>query len=409
MTTTPIHTIATGRVRSLFADDIKRAAPDLREAIASRRVLVIGGAGSIGSNTVFELARCRPAALHIVDQHENGLAELVRQLRSRPLEWHADDFQTLPLDYGSSSMRLFLASQPAYDFVLNFAALKHVRTEKDPFSTLQMFETNLYKQSLLMEWLAETGFKGRFFTVSTDKAANPSSMMGASKRSMEHVLFNSSRAGDLGGIRSSARFANVAFSNGSLLQGFENRLARGEPIAAPRDTKRYFVSLSESGELCAIAGVLGPENGIVIPRLEPKSHLVYLHDVATRFLQHHGYEAAFYEDEAEACSSVSRERERGHWPLLLTALDTAGEKPYEEFSTSSEKIFEFGYDGLRAVQYLAAPREAIDAMLAEVHQIIQSVGAVTLTKEQLKQIIAMVEPAFLHTHRDSSSNLDQRL
>lgn len=405
----PLHSVATGRTESLFNADMERATPALREAIAGKRVLAVGGAGSIGSSTIREIARLRPKVLHVVDHSENELAELVRQLRARPTEWAAEDFQTLPLDYGSPAMRLFLQSQPAYDLVLNFAALKHVRTEKDPFSTLQMFETNLHKQALFMGWLAETGFSGRFFTVSTDKAANPASMMGATKRAMEHVLFNSSRAGALGGVRSSARFANVAFSNGSLLQSFENRLTRGEPIASPRDTRRYFVSLAEAGQICAIAGVLGPSDGIVVPRLDPQAHLVLLEDVAVRFLRYNGYEPAIYQDELAACAAVAAERNRGRWPLLLTALDTAGEKSYEEFLTDQEEAFEFGFEALHAVRYLATPRPAIDAMLADIGNLLADGSAAGLTKDRLKQIIAHVEPSFLRTHRESVSHLDQRL
>ncbi|MFN7092510.1 MAG: polysaccharide biosynthesis protein [Allorhizobium sp.] len=371
--------------------------------------MAIGGAGSIGASTVLQIAMRHPDTLHVVDHNENGLAELVRQLRSQPDIWSARDFQTMPLDYGSAAMRHLLGSQKPYDLVLNFAALKHVRSEKDPFSTLQMFETNLLKQERFMKWLAQTGFAGRFFTVSTDKAANPSSMMGASKRAMEHVLFNSEVAAALSGIKTSARFANVAFSNGSLLQGFENRLARLEPLAAPRDTRRYFVSLRESGELCVLAAALAPDRTIVIPRLDPERHLVPLQTIAEGFLRHHGYEPALYVDEREACAAATREKENGRWPLLLTALDTSGEKPYEEFTTEHERVREFGLPNLQAVDYLAADRNAIEAMLRETEALMGDTTVLGLSKERLKAVIAMVEPGFLTTHKDAVANLDQRL
>jgi FlaA1/EpsC-like NDP-sugar epimerase len=405
----PLHQIATGRAGSLFEADIAQSEDALRAAISGKRVLAIGGAGSIGSSTVLQIAMRRPDTLHVVDQNENGLAELVRQLRSQPDIWSARDFQTLPLDYGSAAMRHLLVSQPAYDLVLNFAALKHVRSEKDPFSTLQMFETNLLKQERFMGWLAGTGFAGRFFTVSTDKAANPSSMMGASKRAMEHVLFNSAVAAALPGIKTSARFANVAFSNGSLLQGFENRLARVEPLAAPRDTRRYFVSLRESGELCVLAAALAPDRTIVIPRLDPEKHLVPLQTIAEDFLRHHGFEPAHYDDEREACAAARKDAENGRWPLLLTALDTSGEKPYEEFMTQHERAREIGLSNLHAVDYLAAERQAIEAMLRETEALLGDASAGGLSKDRLKAVIAMVEPGFLATHKDAAANLDQRL
>ncbi len=410
MSDSPLHEIATGRAKSLFDDDMASVEETLRKAITGKRVLAIGGAGSIGSSTIFQIVVRHPEAIHVIDQNENGLAELVRQLRSRPQSWSAHDFRSLPLDYGSGTMRHFLSSQQPYDLVLNFAALKHVRSEKDPFSTLQIFETNLVKQARLMSWLAATGFEGRFFTVSTDKAANPSSMMGATKRVMEHVLFNSSVAAALGGYKSSARFANVAFSNGSLLQAFENRLARGEPLATPRDTRRYFVSLPESGQICAIAATFAPSGTIVIPKLDPQQHLVLLQDIAERFLHRNGLKPAFYQDEREACESVEKERRNGRWPLLTTALDTAGEKPYEEFMTDREEAIELGLPNLRAVRYLSADRTVIDNALEEVKAILSAETQASLFgKDRLKKIIGLVEPGFLDSHRDSAANLDQRL
>jgi FlaA1/EpsC-like NDP-sugar epimerase len=406
--TTATDSIATGRTTSLFAADLLGREQALRATLRGKRVLAIGGAGSIGSSTVSRLADLQPEALHVVDQNENDLAELVRQLRSRPEPTEVADFRTLPLDFGSAGFRFFLADQKPYDFVLNFAALKHVRTEKDPYSTLQMFETNLLKQARLMAALAKSGFEGRFFTVSTDKAANPSSMMGASKRAMEHVMFNSGTARQLKGIKTSARFANVAFSNGSLLQSFERRLARGEPLAAPAQTRRYFVSIKEAGEICTLASLWAPDQGIVVPRLDPEEHLVDMQDIAERFLRHHGYEPALYEDEEEACGSVALERNRKRWPLLVTRLDTAGEKPYEEFVAKGEQVVDIGLSSLQAVKYLPAPSEAIDEMLAELESIIDA-DHVEITKDRLKLLLAKVEPAFLTSHRDSQLNLDQRV
>lgn len=404
-----LQKLATGRDISLFAKDVADQSDRLNAAICGKRILMIGAAGSIGSHTLMQIAGFGPAALHVVDHNENGLAELVRQMRSQPDRWTLNDFQTLPIDYGSAAMGHFMKSQPGYDAVLNFAALKHVRSEKDPFSTLQMFETNLTKQARLIGWLKETGFKGRLFTVSTDKAANPASMMGASKRVMEHVLFHSAGAQALGCEKTSARFANVAFSNGSLPQAFQFRLERGEPLAVPADTRRYFVSLEESGEICILAAFLAPDQTIAIPRLNPDDHLIPMQDVAEEFLRHHGYEPALYDDEVLACRSVEPERQQGRWPLLVTPLNTAGEKPYEEFSTDEETIIEFGLESLKAVVYLPAQTKRIEEALSQLQLILDGTANAPLDKDRLKAIIAHVEPGFLQTHRDSDLNLDERL
>jgi FlaA1/EpsC-like NDP-sugar epimerase len=411
MTAIPLHTVATGRLERMFDADIAAVEDKLRQAVEGKRILVIGGAGSIGSSSIVQLIRYRPRAIHVIDQNENGLAELVRQLRARPADLLVDDLRTLPLDYGSSATRHFLRSQQAYDCVLNFAALKHVRSEKDPFSTLQMFETNLLKQARLMQWLADMDFTGRLFTVSTDKAANPSSMMGATKRVMEHVLFDSAISHALKGPKTSARFANVAFSNGSLLQGFEHRLARKEPLAVPLDTKRYFVSLAEAGQICAIASMVVPSMSIIIPKLNPEDHLVPLQGVAERFLKLHGFSPAYYDDELEACSNVERDCASKQWPLLLTPLDTAGEKPYEEFMTDDEQAFEVGLPNLRAVRYAPAPAGSVDQVIARVAELLgdENGSDAIVTKQHLKDVIALAEPRFLETHRDSLANLDQRL
>jgi FlaA1/EpsC-like NDP-sugar epimerase len=402
--------IATGRTRSLFDSDIEQCGAAITEVVRGRRVLAIGAAGSIGSNTVLTLLRHGPQAMHLIDQNENGLAELIRMVRARPDLYACGDIKALPLDFGSRALRLFLRSEPTYDLVLNFAAIKHVRSEKDPFSTLQMLDTNIVKQARLIEWLAQSNFKGRFFTVSTDKAANPSSMMGATKRVMEHVMFNSAAAHKLAAVKTAARFANVAFSNGSLLEGFMSRLARGEPLAAPRDTRRYFVSLRESGQICAIAACHPPSGSIIIPKLDPRDHLVLLEDVAERFLAAHGYEAVRYDDEAAACADVARLRGEKRWPLLLTPLDTSGEKPYEEFMTEHEEVFEIGLPNLKAVRYLPADGDLIDRLVDRARDLTGGGDdSATVDKDEIKRLIGSVEPAFLRTHRDSLNNLDQRL
>jgi FlaA1/EpsC-like NDP-sugar epimerase len=228
---------------------------------------------------------------------------------------------------------------------------------------------------------------------------------------MEHVLFNSSASLQMGGTRTSARFANVAFSNGSLLQGFEHRLLRGEAMAVPRDTRRYFVSLRESGQLCSIASILAPDRTIVIPKLQPEEHLVMLQDIAERFLLRHGFNPSYYEDEAAACANVAQERSQGRWPLLITPLDTAGEKAYEEFMTDDEEALDIGLPNVQAVRYLAADQRTVDAVLHELNSLLDcnSVQPDNLNKDHLKAIIARVEPGFLVNHHESTESLDGRL
>lgn len=406
--------IATGRDRSLFEDDVLTAHDALVDRVTGRRILVIGGAGSIGSSTVAGLIDFKPAALHVIDQNENELAELVRSIRSSQIAVQVDDFRTLPLDFGSPAMRVFLSAEGPYDAILNFAAIKHVRSEKDAYSVFQMLDTNIIKQARFLSWMAECGFSGRYFGVSTDKAANPTSMMGASKRVMEHVLFHSP-GGGAGQVEiTSARFANVAFSNGSLLQSFQKRLALRQPIAAPKSTRRYFVSLEESGQLCLLASMTAAERHILVPRLDPETALVELQTVAERFLRKHNLEPVIYDTEEDARSAVEDDAARGGWPLLLTELSTSGEKPYEEFVASNESVSDMGYINLLAVPYLAPQDEnAVARMLAQLNEISRKLAseprAPALDKDTFKTLLAGVEPGFMTMHRETGETLDNRI
>ncbi len=307
MNATPSE-IATGRSASLFDADMAASAGDMHARLKGARVLAIGAAGSIGASTVGLLADIPLAALHVVDQNENALAELVRQLRSRPVAISISDFRTLPLDFGTPAMRYLLDSERPYDLVLNFAAIKHVRSEKDAFSIMQMLDTNIVKQARFLGWIGQTSPQADYFSVSTDKAANPASFMGATKRIMEHVLFAQGLRGSLKGRVTSARFANVAFSNGSLLQSFENRLARNEPLAVPEGIERYFVSLEESGQICMLSALFAPGEHIAIPDLDPSLHQVPLRRVATQFLAHHGLAADIYTSETDAIKAAANGR-----------------------------------------------------------------------------------------------------
>lgn len=399
-----IDTLVLKRTESQFALDMRERKRQLSDAVAGRRVLVVGGGGTIGSATTMLLAQLNPACLDVVDQSENYLAELVRDLRGRSMGLSVGDFRTLPLDYGSPVMGRFLSDTKPYDLVLNFAALKHVRSEKDVYSLLQMLDTNVVRHIRFRKWLRDYGHGRRYFAVSTDKAANPTSLMGASKRLMEDVVFDPSLLLP-DGVATSARFANVAFSNGSLLQAFMIRLAKGQPLAVPKDTRRYFVSQRESGEICLLASLLGGGSQVLFPLLDPVTELQSLEEIATRVLAHAGLVAERFDNEADARQAVKALSTSGRWPLLLTNLDTSGEKPYEEFVGGGETIIESGLKTLGAVRHI--PSQALSAGLVDLLE--DAVSSVDRVIDKL-QIVDAIESAIPNfTHRETGKNLDDRL
>lgn len=408
---TPLDRRVVGRSESLFADDLAGASAELDSLIRGSRILIIGGAGSIGSHTLRTILHHGPRTLHVIDQNENGLAELVRGLRSSPATPPIGELLTLPFDLGGDPFRLWLSSNEVpYDHVLNFAALKHVRSEKDPFSILAMLETNVLHLDRLSRLLSTRTGVRRVFSVSTDKAANPSSMMGATKRLMEHALFLPTQPWSDDTAISSARFANVAFSNGSLLQAWQNRIGAGQPLACPRDTRRFFVSLDESGHLCTLAGFLGADRTIMVPALDPAEHLVLLTDVAAHFLAHHGYEAFLTDDESEALGRIDELRADGRWPLLLTPLDTGGEKPYEEFVGEHEVVRESRFGTLHELEYLPPTEpDSFPALVETLRTMLEAPAGSGVSADAMKELISRVEPSFAATHRASTKSLDQRM
>ncbi len=321
-----------GRDSALFAADVQHYEAELSHRVADGRFLVIGGAGTIGQAVVREIFKRQPRALDVVDISENNLVELVRDIRSS-LGYIDGDFRTFPLDAGSATFDAMLRAGDGYDYVLNLSALKHVRSEKDPWSLMRMIEVNIDLTLRTARWAQQLGAR-KYFCVSTDKAAAPVNMMGASKRIMERFLMRQSESIPI----STARFANVAFSDGSLLHGFNQRLLKRQPLSAPNDVKRYFVTDTESGELCLLSCLLGDNRDIFFPKLSDKLHLITFADIAVKYLAARGYTAVPCASEAEARTCVADLAAQGQWPCWFFASDTTGEKDFEEFYTDGEDI-----------------------------------------------------------------------
>jgi len=281
---------------------------------------------------VRELFKRDPRALHVVDISENNLVEVVRDIRST-LGYASGDFQTLPMDVGSRYFDAFIESQKPYDYICNLSALKHVRSEKDPYTLMRMLEVNVFNTVKTARIAAQQGAK-KYFAVSTDKAANPVNLMGGSKRIMEKFLHRESANVDV----SMARFANVAFSDGSLLHGFTQRIMKHQPISAPNDVKRYFVTPKESGELCMMSAIFGDNLDIFFPDQEGELELTRFSDIAIRFLEQAGYEAVQCETEDEARARVGELIPQNKWPVYFFGSDTTGEKAFEEFFMGDETL-----------------------------------------------------------------------
>lgn len=321
-----------GRERAMFSDDTRAQETELSARVRDGRFLVIGGAGSIGQSVVKEIFRRNPKAMHVVDISENNLVELVRDLRSS-LGYIDGEFRTFAIDCGGHEFEALMAASSGYDHVLNLSALKHVRSEKDPFTLMRMIGVNVFNTVSTLALAREKG-ASKYFCVSTDKAANPVNMMGASKRIMEMFLMRESETLPV----STARFANVAFSDGSLLHGFNQRLARRQPISAPNDVRRYFITPQESGELCLMSCLLGENRDIFFPKLSEALHLTRFSDIAVRYLEARGFEPYECDSEDEARGRADELIESGRWPVYFFRSDTTGEKDFEEFYTGDEDL-----------------------------------------------------------------------
>lgn len=388
-----------GRSEPLFAPDISAHEAELSSLVSASRFLVIGGAGSIGQAVVREIFKRHPKTLHVVDISENNMVELVRDIRST-LGYIEGGFRTFAIDCGSREFDALMASGDGYDYVLNLSALKHVRSEKDPFTLMRMIEVNVLNTLATVAQARECGAK-KYFCVSTDKAANPVNMMGASKRIMEMFLMRESESIPI----STARFANVAFSDGSLLHGFNQRFAKRQPISAPNDVRRYFVTPQESGELCLSSCVLGNNRDIFFPKLSEALHLTRFSEIAVRYLENLGYTPHECGSEDEARNRADELISHKRWPVYFFASDTTGEKDFEEFYTGEEEI---DWDRFQTIGVIRNPAEyqldQLNHFLSEIERI---KAQTTWNKAELVGLFNQMIPGF--GHKETGKYLDDRM
>lgn len=388
-----------GRKEALFTQDISKHEEKLCSIVSSSSFLVLGGAGSIGQAVTKEIFKRNPMKLHVVDISENNMVELVRDVRSS-YGYINGDFQTFALDIGSTEYDAFIKADGQYDYVLNLSALKHVRSEKDPFTLMRMIDVNVFNTDKTIQQSIDAGVK-KYFCVSTDKAANPVNMMGASKRIMEMFLMRKSKGINI----STARFANVAFSDGSLLHGFNQRIQKQQPIVAPSDIKRYFVTPQESGELCLMSCIFGENRDIFFPKLSEALHLITFADIAIKYLQDRGLEPYLCNTEDEARDLVKTLPSQGKWPCLFTKSDTTGEKDFEEFFTDNEILDMERFDNLGIIKN---DINFDQAMLNEFEEkITQMKTDKAWTKDEIVSLFFKMLPDF--GHKETGKYLDAKM
>lgn len=388
-----------GRDTELFEKDIDINAKKLASLVEKSSFLVIGGAGSIGQAVTKEIFTRRPKTLHVVDLSENNLVELVRDIRSS--HGYIDgDFRTFALDCGSLEFEVFFKNEGPYDYILNLSALKHVRSEKDPYTLMRMVDVNILNTIKTINLAIDSKTK-KYFCVSTDKAANPVNLMGASKRIMEMFLLEKGQSIDI----STARFANVAFSEGSLLHGFNQRILKKQAIAAPNDIKRYFITPKEAGELCLISTLLGENGDIFFPKFSKDLNLMTFSSIAEKYLQSIGYELYECENEEEARGKINELISQRKWPCFFSSSDTTGEKDFEEFFTENETINLERFQSLGIVKnsnYLE--NEKLIHFLNEI-KVLKS--EMRWTKEHIVKLFKDLIPNF--EHKETGKYLDAKM
>lgn len=390
----------TKRSKSMFLKDISDHKEQLSEKIAGQKVLVIGGAGSIGSSFIKAMLPFKPEALVVVDTNENALAELTRDLRSTKGMYVPEDYIPYPMDFASPVFEKMFRSRGGFDIVGNFSAHKHVRSEKDIYSVEALLQNNVLHAKKLLDLLAEYPPE-EYFCVSTDKAANPVNIMGASKRIMEDVIFSYS---DKFPVKT-ARFANVAFSNGSLPAGFLSRIQKLQPLSAPSDVKRYFVSPEESGQICMLSCMIGANREIFFPRLEEEQMMTF-DKIATALLEEYGYEVLQCESDEEAIEKAEALKAGSmRYPVHYSGSDTSGEKAYEEFYVESEKVDLARLKALGVITDKKIPDKNKIQKLFD--QLTAAFERVETTKEDIVKIMHEYLPEF--QHMEAGKSLDSKM
>jgi len=388
-----------GRNKELFAEDVASHEKELSEEVSISRFLVIGGAGSIGQAVTKEIFKRNPKKLHVVDISENNMVELVRDIRSS-LGYIDGEFKTFALDVGAVEYDAFIEYDGKYDYVLNLSALKHVRSEKDPFTLMRMIDVNIFNTDKTIRQAYDKGAK-KYFCVSTDKAANPVNMMGASKRIMEMFLMRRSEQIDI----STARFANVAFSDGSLLHGFDQRIKKQQPIVAPNDVRRYFVIPKESGELCLMSCIFGENRDIFFPKLSKELHLITFAEIAKKYVSNLGYEPYLCQSEDEAREKVKDLPQKNQWPCFFSESNTTGEKDFEEFYTENEVL---DLDAFKNLGIIKNERSFDDDKLEHFTATIQKMKKEKKwEKEKLVALFQEMIPDLLH--KETGRYLDSKM
>ena len=387
------------RPQSMFLKDIENNHETLNSKIGGKKILVIGGAGSIGSSYIKAILPFKPKTLVVVDINENAFAELTRDIRSTRGLYVPDDFVPYPMDFASPTFEKMFRKRGGFDVVANFSAHKHVRSEKDIFSVEALLQNNVLHAKILLDLLEEFPPE-EYFCVSTDKAANPVNIMGASKRIMEDVIFSYS---DKFPVKT-ARFANVAFSNGSLPAGFLARISKLQPLSAPSDVKRYFVSPEESGQICMLACMLGKNREIFFPKLEDAQMMTF-DTIARELLKEQGFEVLECETDEEAIDKAEQLKNGSKkYPVHFSESNTSGEKPFEEFYTDTEKV---DMNRLNALGIIVdkeiSDRDRIERLFSELKDEFKE----ETTKDKIVQIIKDYLPNFEHI--ETGKSLDSKM
>ena len=387
------------RTKSLFLKDLEKNSDSIKKIVGNSSFLVVGGAGSIGQAVSEQLFALNAKVLHVVDISENNLVELVRKIRSTT-GYNSGEFRTFAIDVGSYEFLSFFEANGPYDFVLNLSALKHVRSEKDPYTLARLVKVNIFN-SVSLAKLCGKNPNSKYFCVSTDKAANPVNMMGASKRIMELFLARQSSSQSI----SSARFANVAFSDGSLLHGFNQRFLNQQPISAPSDVLRYFVTKEESGQLCLMSCLFGGNMDIYFPKIDGNLSETSFSSIAQKYVTSKGFDPVICETEEEARRNASTLIQSGKWPCYFFSSDTTGEKDLEEFYTQSENVDFSTFFDIGVVKYSGIYSE--DKLLEFERSFNRWVSSSRLDKAGLIEIFNNCIQEFKHSEKNKS--LDERM